>query len=246
MKEKCIAFARMVTVTVVSLGMIMIIAGVISEVSSVDVAISKKFNEPKVSFNDYKEFRNSHLNNQMSDDEIKENQIKFQDAFFKYSSTIFSNLSNYSTTLKQGKINQDRFEEYLFNYVLQYDVKTRIMYLEELASESTKLYSYLDEIEEDKQKTIIFWDDFFNWFSADFNYQLEESNEVQVHKNIFLTTDMLIIFILLLISIELIRLNSRTTTKEEACTEATETTPSNEDTQDVEVIEEEIPEEEKK
>ncbi|MDQ7042454.1 MAG: hypothetical protein Q9M34_02880 [Sulfurimonas sp.] len=200
MKEKYSMLVRMITVAIVSLGIIIITAGVISEATKPDVVSDTKTSTPKVSFADYKDFRN-YVAPEVDIAQLKKEQERFNSAFFEYSQKIYSNISKYSHALNQGEIDNEAFDEYLFNSILKYDIDKRISYLKQLSSESKALLDYEKEVNENPDNKIILWQDFLDWFSKDFNNQLNSQSTEVVDEKQFLRIDMLLILMLFIIAI---------------------------------------------
>ena len=231
MKEKYFASVRMFVFIVSALGMIMVVGGVVSDLSNSGATLSNKSNNPEVKFSDFKEFKNytAPVEVKMSASELKKEQDKFHGAFLKHSQNAFTDISKYSLALSQDKLNQDRFDEYLFKLLTQYDMDLRISYLEQLSAASSALVKYADEVNSDRDKKTILWSEFLDWFSNDFNDQLQTEDEEVVDENIFLSKEMLVIFMLLVIILLLSRFEAQSA-KEEI--QETNSDASEEDVQD--------------
>lgn len=216
MKDKYFASVRMFVFVVSALGMIMVVGGVVSDLSKSGVTLSNKSSNPEVKFSDFKEFKNytAPVAVKVSASELKKEQDRFHGAFLKHSQSIFTDISKYSLALSQDKLNQDRFDEYLFKLLTQYDMDLRISYLEQLSAASSALVKYADEVNSDRDKKIILWSEFLDWFSNDFNDQLETKDEEVVAENIFLSKEMIVIFMLLVIILLLARFEVGSTTEE--------------------------------
>ncbi len=218
MTEKYFKFIRMIVAGFAAVGMIIVLAGVISELSKSDADLGVKASQPHVSFADYKEFQNRSIKPvvKVSEAELEKERKKFQSAFFKHSQSIYTSLSKYSSALGQEKLNSDNFDEYLFTLLSKYDTEIKIAYLEQLDLESKALLKYADEINENKDKKVILWSEFLDWFASDFDDQLLNTEMVEATENIFLSKEMFIVFMLLIIILLLARFEISDKPKKEA------------------------------
>lgn len=217
MKEKYFALVRMGALVVASLGMIIVVAGVLSELTSHKISAMTVSNEPAVEFSNFKEFKNSvpEEETKVDTDTLNKEKEIFQAAFFKSSQEVYSNLSKYALSLEQSTINQDRFDEYLFDLVFKYEHDLRLVYLEQLSQASSELLSYAEDVKSNNAK-VIDWNEFLDWFSYDFDDQLQAKEMKNVNEdttNMFLNRDTLILFVLLLIVILQLRIEENTSIK---------------------------------
>lgn len=216
MTEKYFKFIRMGVAGFAAVGIIIVLAGVISDLSKVDTDLLVKVSQPHVSFADYKEFKNRSIKpvSKVSEAELKIEREKFQSAFFKHSQSIYTSLSKYSTALGQEKLNSDNFDEYLFTLLSKYDSSVKITYLEQLDLESKALLKYADEVNKDKK--VILWSEFLDWFASDFDDQLLNTEMVEATESIFLSKEMFIVFMLLVIILLLAKFEISDKPKKEA------------------------------
>ena len=217
MTEKYFKFIRMIVAGFAAVGMIIVLAGVVSDLSKVDTDSDLKISGPEVSFSDYKEFKNRSMKTVavLSDAELKKEREQFQSAFFKHSQSIYKSISNYASTLKQGEINSDKFDEYLFRLLNKYDVKMKILYLEQLDLESKALLKYAEEVNQNRDYKVITWSEFLDWFASDFDDQLTNVDAKEVQKSMFLSKEMFVVFMLLIIILLLARFEIKSTSEKE-------------------------------
>lgn len=217
MTEKYFNYVRMFVAGFAAIGMIIVFAGVVSDLSKSDTNVGSKLNQPNVKFSDYKEFHNS-LPIEItvvSDTQGTNEEDEFRSAFFQHYQVIFKNMSEYSSALGQDNIDDDELEEYLFNLVSQYNTQLRVVYLEQLDSESKALLEYAKEVTQNRDAKVILWSDFLDWFSADFKDQSQNLDIPEVEEKMFLTTEVFIIFILLLIILLLTKFDIKSIDSEE-------------------------------
>ena len=178
MTKDLFSFVKSTGVWVVSLVMLIAIIGAVTACLKVENIVSGEVKTPKVEFSDYASFTNRVVNDLTNTDAIKDEQEYYQDKFFEIFPTILKNITEYANITNQGSINPDAFEEHLFNAIIKFDVDMRVSYLEQLAEESGNLLDYGEKVEGDTDKKIIEWIDFLDWFTNDFEDQLETNIEI--------------------------------------------------------------------
>lgn len=133
--------------------------------------------EPVVKFSDFEGYVNSKIEVR-SNKELKAQKENFHNEFFKNFQLILKNISIYSKATNQAEANSQSLEEHLFTIVSKYDYDLRSSYLTQLVKGTSNLVSYSEVVATDNTKSKIRWTDFLNWFTSDFDYQLNNSSTI--------------------------------------------------------------------
>ena len=227
MREKLFTYVRWAMVSLTSIVMLILIGYGAQELLISNTFLDDEVQGPSVKFSDYEAYKNVDLTKK--DNETEKYKKMFQEVFFDSSQEILANVSTYALTTGQSEVNKDKFEEYLFKSVSAYDYKVKISYIEQLAIQTEDLVAYATTFKDDKSKNVIVWTGFLDWFSYDFDEQLnaqevngsevlEESQSSKI-ESIRMALIVLILFTMMLL---LIKIEENTEVCDTLCCETSE------------------------
>lgn len=238
MREKLFTYVRWAMVSLTSIVMLILIGYGAQELLISNTFLDDEVQGPSVKFSDYEAYKNVDLTKK--DNETEKYKKMFQEVFFDSSQEILANVSTYALTTGQSEVNKDKFEEYLFKSVSAYDYKVKISYIKQLATQTEDLVDYATTFKDDKTKNVIVWTSFLDWFSYDFDEQLNaqkvsgfevlEESQYSKIESIIMALLVLILFTMMLL---LIKIEENTQVCDTLCCEISE-----EENDDVEVSDE--------
>lgn len=180
-----LTFLRFTGLSAVFIVMLVVVVAELTSFKHFFNSMDTEANAPKVEFNNFKSYKNATSDEQTNntDDLLqKQKQALFQKQFFEQYKEIFNNISSYAKATNQRTVNDRGLEEYLFDKASRYNYDLRTSYIKQLSVESKNLEAYASELKNNANNKAIEWTDFLNWFSYDFETQLQEE-EARVAAN---------------------------------------------------------------
>ena len=183
MKEKFFTLVRWAGMSIATISMIVVVTCSVKIFLPLVGAVENEIEVPVVEFAEFAAFKNysveksTHVTDESS--QLKKEQSEFQENFFKHYKDIYTNLKEYARYVDQSNVDERGLEEYLFKLISKYDYKFRTAFMQQLSVESKNLTVYGEESRADVTKKIINWESFLDWFSNDFESQLQ-ANATQI------------------------------------------------------------------
>jgi len=183
MKEKLFTLVRWTGMSIATISMIIVVTCTVRMFLPLVGAMENEMEVPTVEFAEFAAFKNYSVEKSISvtdeSSKLGQEQSEFQENFFKYYKDIYTNLKEYARYVDQNNVDERGLEEYLFKLISKYDYKFRTAYMQQLSVESKNLMAYGEESRADVTKKIINWESFLDWFSNDFESQLQ-ANAAQI------------------------------------------------------------------
>jgi hypothetical protein len=145
----------------------------------VNGVISGTVDKPEVLFVDYAEFKNKKVAEKMkakTDDKVQEDDKEFYELFENYFPKISENIVGYAEAMQQPIPKADIFEQKIFEMGYSYNDENRKLFLKQLSDATKKLLEY---VEEDKEKKVIVWTKFMDWFVRSFENKVYEQEDAK-------------------------------------------------------------------
>ena len=180
MKEKLLTMVRWTGVSIATISMIVVVTCTVKAFFPLVNVAENEVETPTVEFAEFAAFKNYSVENSANaedaDNKLKQEQSEFQENFFKYYKLIYTNLKEYSRYVDQSNVDERGLEEHLFKLISKYDYTLRTAYMKQLSDESKNLMAYGEESRADVTRKIIDWKSFLDWFSNDFESQLQANS----------------------------------------------------------------------
>lgn len=180
MKEKLFTLVRWTGMSIATISMIVVVTCTVKMFLPLVDAVENEIKVPAVEFVEFAAFKNYSVDKSTdvadASSKLKQEQSEFQENFFKHYKVIYTNLKEYARYVDQSNVDERGLEEYLFKLVSKYDYRLRTAYMQQLSVESKNLMEYGEESRADITKKIINWESFLDWFSNDFESQLQANS----------------------------------------------------------------------
>lgn len=180
MKEKLFTMVRWTGVSIATISMIVVVTCTVKAFYPLAGIVENEVEVPAVEFAEFAAFKNYSVEKSANalneDNKLKQEQSEFQENFFKDYKVIYTNLKEYARYVDQSNVDERGLEEYLYKLISKYDYKLRTAYMQQLSVESKNLMVYGEESRADITKKIINWESFLDWFSNEFESQIQASS----------------------------------------------------------------------